>query len=117
MPIVRSVTEVRTAWESRLRAAPTAVLYKHSPTCGLSSMALDEIAAFSTGHPDIPVYLVDVLSQRPLSNEIEATLGIRHESPQAFLFRDGEVRWHGSHRRVQRGTLAEQVALAESPVP
>jgi len=91
-----------------------AVLYKHSPTCGLSSMALDEIAAFSVQHPDVPIYLVDVLAQRPLSNEIEATLGIRHESPQAFVFQDGAVAWHGSHRRVQRGTLAEQVTLAEA---
>jgi bacillithiol system protein YtxJ len=115
MPIVRSVSEVRTAWESRLRAAPVALLYKHSPTCGLSSMALDEISAFSGSHPDIPIYLVDVLAQRPLSNEIEAVLGIRHESPQAFVFREGAVVWHGSHRRVQRGTLSEQVALAETP--
>lgn len=115
MPIVRSATEVRTAWDSRLQSAPVAVLYKHSPTCGLSSMALDEVAAFSTSHPDIPIYLIDVLSQRPLSNEIESTLGIRHESPQAFVFRGGEVLWHGSHRRVQRGTLAEQVAMAETP--
>jgi thioredoxin 1 len=115
MPIVRSVPEVRAAWASRLCATPVALLYKHSPTCGLSSMALDEISAFSTRHPDIPIYLVDVLSQRPLSNEIETVLGIRHESPQAFVFRDGEVVWHGSHRRVQRGTLSEQVALAEPP--
>lgn len=113
MPIVRSATEVQTAWESRLQPAPVAVLYKHSPTCGLSSMALEEISAFSASHPDIPVYLVDVLSQRPLSNEIESTLGIRHESPQAFIFRDGEVIWHGSHRRVQRGTLEDEVARAE----
>ncbi len=115
MSIVRSAAEVRSAWESRLRDTPVAVLYKHSPTCGLSSMALDEVSAFSSDHPDIPVYLVDVLSQRPLSNEIESTLGIRHESPQAFVLRDGVVAWHGSHRRVQRGTLSEQVALAETP--
>jgi bacillithiol system protein YtxJ len=76
--------------------------------------ALDEVEAFSAQHPDVPIYLVDVLAQRPLSNAIEATLGIRHESPQAFVFRQGAVVWHGSHRRVQRTTLAEQVTQAES---
>ncbi len=116
MPIIRSPAEVRTAWESRFGATPIAVLYKHSPTCSLSSMALDEITAFSTQHPHLPVFVVDVLAQRLLSNEIESTLGIRHESPQAFVFRDGAVVWHGSHRRVQRGTLAEQVAQAGSVV-
>lgn len=112
MPIVRSAPETRTAWDSRFRETSVAVLYKHSPTCGLSEMALDEITAFSAHHPDIPIHVVDVLAQRPLSNEIERSLGIRHESPQAFVFRDGEVCWHGSHRRVQRGTLAEQVLAA-----
>lgn len=114
MPILRSSTAVQSAWDTRLDTTPVAVLYKHSPTCGLSSMALDEVEAFSAQHPDVPIYLVDVLSQRTLSNEIEATLGIRHESPQAFVFRDGAVVWHGSHRRVQRGTLAEQVTVAEA---
>jgi bacillithiol system protein YtxJ len=114
MPILRSVTAVQSAWDARLATSPVAVLYKHSPTCGLSSMALDEVEAFSAQHPDVPVYLVDVLAQRPLSNAIEATLGIRHESPQAFVFRQGTVVWHGSHRRVQRAALIEQVAQAES---
>ena len=114
MPILRSTIAVQSAWDARLGGSPVAVLYKHSPTCGLSSMALDEVEAFSAQHPDVPIYLVDVLSQRPLSNAIESTLGIRHESPQAFVFRQGAVVWHGSHRRVQRATLAEQVTQAES---
>jgi bacillithiol system protein YtxJ len=114
MPILRSVTAVQSAWDARLSGSPVAVLYKHSPTCGLSSMALDEVEAFSAQHPDVPIYMVDVLSQRPLSNEIEAILGIRHESPQAFVFHRGAVVWHGSHRRVQRAMLAEQVSQAES---
>jgi bacillithiol system protein YtxJ len=113
MPILRSRAEVQSAWDARLATTPLAVLYKHSPTCGLSAMALDEVAAFSAQHPEVPIYLVDVLSQRPLSNEIEASLGIRHESPQAFVFRNGTVVWHGSHRQVQRGVLAEQVSRAE----
>lgn len=110
MPIIRDSASVSTAWEARFASQPVAVLYKHSPTCGLSAMAFDEIRAFAESHPDVPIYLVDVFALRPLSNTVEHTLGIRHESPQAIVFRDGAVVWHGSHRRVNRAALAEAVA-------
>lgn len=44
--------------------------------------------------------LVDVLSQRPLSQAIEAKFGVRHESPQVLIIEDGQVVWHASHRGV-----------------
>ncbi len=113
MSFIRSAMEVRAAWEGRFADAPVAVLYKHSPTCGLSAMALDEVMAFHDTHPDVPIFQVDVLSNRSLSNEIESTLGIRHESPQAIVFRDGVAVWNGSHRGVNRARLAEAVAAAQ----
>lgn len=113
MPFIRSALDVRAAWDTRFADTPVALLYKHSPTCGLSAMALDEVTAFLGAHPDVPVYQVDVLSSRSLSNEIESSLGIRHESPQAIVFRDGVAVWHGSHRGVNRARLTEAVAAAQ----
>ncbi len=57
-------------------------------------------------HPEVPVHLVDVIRQRPLSREIAAHLGIGHESPQVILIRDGAVGWHASHYDVTAETLA-----------
>jgi bacillithiol system protein YtxJ len=110
MPIVRQSPEVTAAWASRFATHPVAVLYKHSPTCGLCDIAWDEIQAFAEANPEVPVYVVDVFIQRPVSNAIEQALGIRHESPQAIVFRDGAPIWHGSHRRVTHRALAEAVA-------
>jgi bacillithiol system protein YtxJ len=115
MSIIRSAPDLDAAWASRFAAHDVAVLYKHSPTCGLSAMALDEVRAFADAHPDVPVYLVDVFAQRPLSNAVEESLGIRHESPQAIVFRGGAPVWHGSHRRVARAALATAVTGAEAP--
>ena len=84
---------------------PLAVLYKHSPLCGLSAMAEQEVRAFVRTNPDVPVYLVDVIRSRPLSQEVERRLEVRHESPQAFVLRGGEVVWHGSHRAVTADRL------------
>jgi bacillithiol system protein YtxJ len=65
-------------------------------------------------HPAVPVYVVDVIAQRLLSREIAACFGIRHESPQAILFRGGRVAWHASHYDVTAAALAVQ-ATAKAP--
>lgn len=88
--------------------ASIAVLYKHSPLCGLSTIAAREVRAFSDARPDVPVYLLDVIRERNLSREVERRLGIRHESPQAFVLRDGDVAWHGSHRSVTEEALVRE---------
>lgn len=107
--LIQSPAVVRAAWQTRFAHNPVTILYKHSPTCGLSAMALEEILAFHDTHPDVPVYVVDVLTNRALSREVESTLGIRHESPQAIVFRDGRDVWNASHRGVNRKKLAEAV--------
>jgi thioredoxin 1 len=110
MPLVRFDTSDTADWRTVLAKSPLAVVYKHSTTCGLCDIAMDEITRFVDGQPDVPVHLVDVLRQRPLSNAIEAGLGIRHESPQAIVLAHGEPVWHGSHRRVTAAHLVAALA-------
>lgn len=86
------------------------LLYKHSPLCGLCDIAIAEVNAFVEANPDVPVWMVDVISQRPLSQRLEAMLGVRHESPQVIMVRRGEPVWNGSHRRVTRTRLEEAIA-------
>ena len=89
--------------------APLAVLYKHSPYCGLSHRAAREVEAFMAEYPDVPVYLVDVVRDRPLSREIERRLEIRHESPQVIVVEGGTPRWSASHRGVTAAALGRQI--------
>ena len=86
------------------------LLYKHSPLCGLCDIAIAEINAFVEANPDVPVGLVDVISQRPLSQRLETMLGVRHESPQVIMVRRGAPVWNGSHRRVTRTRLEAAIA-------
>lgn len=95
---------------------PVAVLYKHSPLCGLSDIAAREIRSFLDVEPRVPVYLIDVIRARPISREVERRLSVRHESPQAFVLRQGAVVWHGSHRAVTADALTRGVSdLSEGP--
>lgn len=75
------------------------IIYKHSATCSLcgwSNYKLGQLA----DEDGVTIELVDVFSQRALSQEIAARFGVRHESPQLLIIEDGEVLWHASHRGV-----------------
>jgi bacillithiol system protein YtxJ len=54
--------------------------------------------------------LVIVQSHREVSNDAARRLGIRHETPQALLIRDGKVLWHASHFRVTASSIASAIA-------
>lgn len=68
------------------------VLFKHSLTCPISAGVYREVAGSAAD-----VNLVVVQTARDLSNEIARRTGIRHESPQAIVIRDGRAVYHASH--------------------
>ena len=82
------------------------VLFKHSRTCGLSASAYREMERL-TAPDDPPVYLVVVQTARGLSDEIEARLAIRHESPQVIVLSEAQPVFHTSHRGVTAEAVRE----------
>lgn len=97
-------------WPNVLATAPLLVIYKHSPTCGVSTTARTEIAALGHAIPDVPIYQVDVIHQRGLSAAIAADLGVGHESPQVILVCDGKAVWNTSHFRIKAASLVTEIA-------
>ncbi|MEY4637447.1 MAG: hypothetical protein RJA55_3245 [Acidobacteriota bacterium] len=84
-----------------------AVIFKHSPTCGISAQAFESISEWVTGKvPDADFYLVPVQASRALSTQLAQQFGIRHESPQVMVIDRGEVVWHGSHYRAAATSIA-----------
>ena len=47
--------------------------------------------------------------------EVQALTGVRHESPQVLLLREGRAAWHASHRGITgervRAALAEHAGV------
>ncbi len=93
--------------------SPRAVLFKHSTRCPVSAYVIDEVSEFADDRPDWPVHVLRVIEQRALSNEVERRLGVRHESPQAFVLDRGRIRWHGSHNEITAETLRREVGRSE----
>ena len=90
------------------------VLFKHSYSCGVSAEALDELLThLAAKRADARYAMVTVQTHREVSNAIAARLGVRHETPQALVVRDGRVVWSASHFRVNAEALEK--ALAQVP--
>ena len=84
--------------ESRYRPV---LLFKHSRNCGVSCEALDELHAhIERGGVDAAYKVVTVQSHRRISDHVSQRLGVRHETPQAILLREGEAVWAASHFRI-----------------
>ncbi len=84
------------------------VIFKHSPTCGISAQAFESIAEWlaSAAAPAADFFILPVRASRALSTALAQKFGIRHESPQALVIDQGEVVWHGSHFRATAGSIA-----------
>ena len=80
------------------------VIFKHSLTCPISAGAFERMKSYE-GDVD----LVEVQRARPLSDEIAQRLGVRHESPQVIIVRNGQVLWDASHFQITADKVAEAV--------
>lgn len=83
------------------------VILKHSTTCPVSFNALDEYNDYLEEDPNenIDYTLVKVRESRPVSNKIEADLGVKHESPQIICIKDKRSYWSASHWSVTRAHM------------
>ena len=89
------------------------LLFKHSRYCGVSCGALDELQSHIDSAPADVVYrVVTVQTHRPVSDAVAQRLGLRHETPQAILLRDGKVVWNASHFRITATQLDQALPKA-----
>ncbi|MDA8885965.1 bacillithiol system redox-active protein YtxJ [Bacteroidia bacterium] len=85
-----------------LASDTTSILFKHSNRCSISSMAFkrmldakedfDSVAAF---------FLLDVVSNRPVSLQLAEDLRVEHASPQVVVIKNGKVVYTASHMDIR----------------
>jgi bacillithiol system protein YtxJ len=67
------------------------------------------VERFVSIHDEVPVYVVDVRAQGPLSQKVALRLEIRHESPQAIVIVRGRPVWNASHFDITAESLESAV--------
>lgn len=87
------------------------VIFKHSIRCSVSMMAKKRFEFEWDAIPEgTPVYFLDLISYREISNKIAEQFQVHHESPQMLLIKNGECIYETSHGEISAEDLAEQIA-------
>lgn len=89
------------------------IIFKHSPRCSISNMAMDRYQRKSEAlPPNINTYIVNVLTSRELSQAIAAKYNVQHESPQILFIRNGACIYHASHSDIDPRELTTAISAS-----
>jgi bacillithiol system protein YtxJ len=107
------VTELTTTADAEAMLAashdrPIALL-KHSSMCFASMRGR---AAFEQLDGELPLYTVVVQRARAVSSWLEERLGVRHETPQAIVLKDGRPVLVQNHGRIRPDDLLDAARTA-----
>ncbi|MHC5080357.1 MAG: monothiol bacilliredoxin BrxC family protein [Planctomycetota bacterium] len=74
-------------------------VFKHSTRCPVSTRAAGEVKGQSL---DLPLYWINVIEQRDLSDWVAETYGVKHESPQLLRIENQDVTTVWNHGEIRR---------------
>lgn len=84
------------------------MIFKHSTQCSISAAAYQEMEKMDT-----TAWYLDILQYRPISNQIAEDFGVKHESPQVLLVKNGTVVFHESHRKITQEAISNALTSFE----
>lgn len=86
---------------------PQSVVFK-AGTCHKTQETFSQVQPLLEERPDLPLGVIRVVEARPASDRVAEITGLRHESPQLILFKDG----HAVFDRNNWDITGESVAAA-----
>lgn len=106
--------DTETGWADLVvrSAVEPVLLFKHDPYCIVSIYAHRQMSRLDR---EVPV--LDVAAEDALSQQVAADTGVRHESPQVVVLRNGKAAWSASHHRITRDSVEAALADAEHSGP
>jgi len=86
------------------------MIFKHSTSCSVSKMVKRNFESDSDLLPQsIPIYYLDLIRYRSLSNRISKDFGVRHESPQLLVIENGTCEYSASHDSIDAADVASRL--------
>ena len=84
-------------------------IFKHSTRCSISSMAKNRVER--DWDLDFPIYYLDLIQYRSVSNLIAAKSGIEHQSPQLIVFQNGLPVYDASHTMIDANDIKSNLVI------
>jgi len=85
------------------------LILKHSATCPISARGKRQVDRFLAGDGEIEAYLVVVQEQSVVSSELAGKLGVKHETPQVLLIKDGRAEQVWNHWSIRKKEIGKAV--------
>lgn len=71
------------------------IIFKHNTTCPISNGVKSRLEGEKDKFPEgTPFYILDLMSNRPISDKIAEDLGVEHQSPQILVVKNGQCTYH-----------------------
>jgi bacillithiol system protein YtxJ len=87
------------------------IIFKHSIRCSTSLMAKRRLELDRDSLPqNLPIYFLDLIRHREISNQIANDFHVHHQSPQLLVIKNGECILDQSHGSI---SLDEAVSVLE----
>jgi bacillithiol system protein YtxJ len=93
---------------------PLAVVFK-AGTCHKTQETFSQVQPLLEDRPDLPLGIIRVVESRSASNRVAEVTGLRHESPQLILFKDGKSVFDRDNWNITGESFAE--ALGDKLAP
>jgi len=90
------------------------IIFKHNTTCPISKSVLRSIKEEEQVlPPDIPFYILDLLTYRSVSDAVEEQFDVPHQSPQLLLIKNGQCSYDESLYDITPQQTAEAITARE----
>lgn len=98
------------------QAVDAVAIFKHSTRCHISSMAKKRLEhEWDLPEDRLPVYYLDLIAFRNISNKIADEFAVHHESPQILLIKDGKCIYDASHGEITAAGIKAALTRGEQP--
>lgn len=86
-------------------------VFKHSTRCSISSVAKNRLSSKWDFEKELPIYYLDLIKHRNISDAVTEMFSIEHESPQFLLIKNGTCIYNSSHSAISVKEIKEFLKL------
>ncbi len=98
--------------QSNLPSLSGVAIFKHSTRCSISSMIKNRLERFwNFPQKNLPIYYLDIIAFRSISDKIASDFNIEHQSPQLLLIKKGECIYNASHNQIAVDSVKDVLVL------
>ncbi|MDT8411420.1 MAG: bacillithiol system redox-active protein YtxJ [Vicingaceae bacterium] len=89
-------------------------VFKHSTRCPVSMMAKLKLSTtWDIDENRVPLYYLDLIKYREISNQIAADFDVQHESPQLLVLKNNKCLYHASHGSISVSEVKEVLEIKD----